>query len=333
MGENAVREMSSGVRPNTDDRPVYQFNAGEQSGLEGILALLDRYRQRENIFLRAVDTLAAPALSDSFEVRFQAEHFLLTRDYPEAEKVLPEACNISRYAQEYREEPDYLVRSAQANPGSYFVQLRAAVALAGHGEYSRAREIFLHMLRMDPDEPSLYMNMGNLFLRSGRPDSAAIFYQSAIDKGRRDSQLLARLGEALLKADQPEPALAALLEAVELDPKNEDALFHLGYAHSRTASPDKAILTYEGLVTLNPMLPNAFINLGYLYLGQRNESKARESFHRAVGLLPESFQGWYGLGTACLWQGDTAAAAGAFSRALELRPGDPEIGGILEGLR
>lgn len=334
MDEGAARRMSSAARPNTDDRPFHQPDAAAgRDGPERILAMLERYRERESVFLRGVDSTLAPALGDSLESRFQAEHYLLAGDYLPAREILPEECSTREYVEEYLREPEYLTQVAAANPASFHVQLRAAVALTGHGEYDRAREIFRRMAIRYPDEPSIYMNIGNLSLRAGEPDSAVAAYRAALVQGRRDSRLMGKLGEALLRADKTQEALVALLEAVELDPLNEDALFHLGYAHNRTGSPDKGIAAYETLVSLNPNLPNARVNLGYLYLGKKRDSKARETFRAAVNLLPDSFQGWYGLGVSCLRLEDLDCALEAFTKALELSPGDPEIEGILVRLR
>jgi len=329
MGEEAVRAMIAGTRPNTDDRPFYQLTTSEQAGSESILSLLDTHRQRENVFLRQVHPSMADALADSLERRFMAEHFILLRDYPSADKVLPGRCNVSQYLDEYMREPDYLAAAADSNPSCYYMQRRSATALAARGDYSRSARIFRRMTALDPSDPVLYYNLGNLLLESGQPDSAAAAYTEAVSRGRRDTDILGRLGKALLRAGKAGEALPVLDEAVSLDSSNTEAMFHLGYALNRNGRPEEAIKCYERLISRYPDYLNALINLGFLYLGRKIDSRAEAVLNHATELEPGNFQSWYGLGMARLRQGKNAEAAQALRKALELKPGDPELTGIL----
>ncbi|MCE5272114.1 fused MFS/spermidine synthase [bacterium] len=332
-GEDGVRRLIGSTRPNSDDRPYYQLSATEQGGAEDILTLLDRYRERENVFLRGVSVAEAPALTDSMEARFQAEHYILFRDYPNADRVLPGRCNVSHYLEEYRGEPDYLAAVADSNPECYYVQRRSASGLAARGDYLRAARIFGRMAGLDPADPVLRYNRGNLLLEAGQADSAITAYREALALGRRDSDILGRLGRAYLKAGQAEAALPVLDEAVSLDSSNVEALFHLGYALNRNGRQTEAIACYERLVARFPDYVNALINLGFLRLGQGDNIRAETVLSRASQLEPGNFQGWYGLGMARLRLGQNAAAATAFREALELRPGDTEVQGILEKMK
>lgn len=333
MGEDAVRAMIAGTRPNTDDRPFYQLSAGDQApGTESILEMLDKHRQRENIFLRQVHPSMAEALADSLEPRFSAEHFILLRDYPSADKILPGRCNVSQYLDEYMREPDYLAAAADSNPACYYMQRRSASALAARGDYVRSARLFRRMITLDPSDPVLYYNLGNLLLESGQADSAAAAYSEAVSRGRRDTDILGRMGKALLRAGQSEKALPVLDEAVRLDSSNTEALFHLGYALNRNGRQDEAVACYERLVARYPDYLNALINLGFLYLGRNNGSRAETVLGHAAELEPGNFQSWYGLGMARLRQGKNTGAAQALRKALELKPGDPELSGILTRL-
>lgn len=332
-GEDGVRRLIGETQPNSDDRPYYQISAAEQSGTEDILTLLDRYRERENVFLRGVSVAEAPALSDSMEARFQAEHYILFRDYPNAERVLPGRCNVSHYLEEYRSEPDYLAAVADSNPDCYYVQRRSAGGLAARGDYLRAARIFARMAGLDPADPVLRFNRGNLLLEAGLADSAIASYREAIALGRRDSDILGRLGRAYLVAGQPEAAQPVLDEAVSLDSSNVEALFHLGYALNRNGHQAEAVACYERLVARYPDYVNALINLGFLRLGQGDNTRAETVLSRASQLAPGNFQGWYGLGMARLRTGQNSAAAVAFREALKLRPGDTEVQGILDKLK
>jgi len=128
-------------------------------------------------------------------------------------------------------------RSALAvSPTHSFAQLRAditrlqvtdglvrrATESAAQGKVKDAISTYEKAVALSPDRASLYMEIGNLYLRQSDYPRAITYLQQAVDKEPQQTEVKSRLAEALFLNDNLEQAQGLYRELLEADPKNSD---------------------------------------------------------------------------------------------------------------
>ncbi|MFH1068974.1 MAG: fused MFS/spermidine synthase [Candidatus Glassbacteria bacterium] len=321
LGEETARRMSGSVRVSTDDLPLYQF-ATEVDPAAGILAMLGRNRERIAPYLTGLDSLQKLALADSLEPYFRSQAYLLQRNFPAGRKANPTSCKHAVYDQEYGREVDYNLAILHFDPDNYRIQTRVGIALAGHGEYQKAREVFTSMLAKNSGDGSIYTTLGNIDFKMGDYRQAAVHFRRALELGRKDTEVLINLGLSLCSTDNCQEGLGYLQEAARLDSASVDANFYLGLGYNALGRRDQEFRQYEKVLALDPDHVETLVNLGLIYLEKKDFSKAGGLFERAVSLDPSQALAWQGLGRALFLSSRFAEAAGAFRTALAKDPTD-----------
>jgi tetratricopeptide (TPR) repeat protein len=124
------------------------------------------------------------------------------------------------------------------------------------GEAECAREV-----RANPSDPQPHYNWGNLLLRGGRPQDAAIHYRLYLDARPNDQRAHNNLAIALATAGDFVGAEQEFAKAIELDPTYADAHCGLGTALFREAKYTEAAASYARALQLNPAMQRAQIGL------------------------------------------------------------------------
>ena len=332
MGEESVRKMTREARISTDNLPFYQLMYTEQAEPRAILAMLDKYRNRGFQFLNGLEEDQAQALKDSLETYYGSQGFLLRKDFSGALRQNPASCKVKKFYQWYQDEVAYIAAVADCDPENYYLQLRAAVSLAAHREYRKAREFFLRLVSLDPGDVSNFVNVGNIDFELGDYESSVSYYRKALEMGRKSADIAGRFGQALLLTGKKEEALGYLYQAVEMNQDNEAALVNLGYCYSQLGKSDQARGFFERAIKINPVNLAANINLGMIYLGEENTAQAEPLFRRAVEIAPGNYSAWMGLGITLFRTARYIEAREAFQKAVAARPGDRVAGEYLEKL-
>lgn len=113
------------------------------------------------------------------------------------------------------------VQQALPNPNPYQLSSDAQEAYAS-GEEARAERLYLGMARAAPNDPEIWLRLGNLYVRANKPDAAAEAYLHALALNRNDARIWYNLGLVRLRQ-----GWASLIEAHHLteesDPLHADA--------------------------------------------------------------------------------------------------------------
>lgn len=94
---------------------------------------------------------------------------------------------------------------------------RNALRAYESGEDAKAEALYLGLIRISPSDPESWLRLGNLYARSGKPDSAADAYQRGLLLAPNDARLWYNLG--VLRQRQ---TLAAYIQALELSKPGDD---------------------------------------------------------------------------------------------------------------
>lgn len=122
--------------------------------------------------------------------------------------------------------PDALV--AVASPGEDSQSLfEQALAAEDSQSLAEAAELYRRALLLDPADPVLHFNRGNVLFALARYDEAAGHYSRAVRLDAGFAEAWNNLGNALAQRESWHEAMSAFRRAIQLVPQYEDAQFNL----------------------------------------------------------------------------------------------------------
>jgi tetratricopeptide (TPR) repeat protein len=163
--------------------------------------------------------------------------------------------------------------------------------LSKRGLDDKAMVCFSEALRLKPDFPEAYFDIGETFMQQNKPGEATEYYNKAIQLKPDYSLAYAAMGSALLKQGQV----------------------------------DEAVKHYQKAIQLKPDYPPAtYVCLGSVYLKHGKVDEAIECFKKALQLKPDFPEAYYYLGAALDSKGELDEAIKCFKEALQLKPYYPQ---------
>lgn len=114
------------------------------------------------------------------------------------------------------------------NPTGLMVRIHEIQQLSNAGRTSEALDAYHAILQVEPRQPRVLYNLGNLCLRLKMWDEAIDSYTRSAEISGGDSRLFSNIGIAHAQAGRGEQALASLKRALEMNPADADA--HLNMA-------------------------------------------------------------------------------------------------------
>ena len=210
-----------------------------------------------------------------------------------------------------RQHPDFAF--GHANRGGLHFKL---------GQYQLAERHLRRARQLDPDNPVARRRLGELFLKTARPDSALAEIDVALRHYPTSATLHYLRGQALEASARSAPALAAFRRARQLDPGFAEAQYltaNLARRQDLPALADSALAAYRHLQDLGTQDPTF---------------RKRSKILRASVLdSPEDPLHHVQLARFFARHGYASEALRGFAHALELNPGDlrahNQIGRIL----
>jgi tetratricopeptide (TPR) repeat protein len=157
------------------------------------------------------------------------------------------------------------------------------------GSTEGAIEAFKKALQLDPKNPTVYTEVGNLYAGLGDLDKARENYQKAQEL--KSNYYNAYLLEALsYEEDNPEKTIEELKVVEEKFPSMTETKYQLGRIYKDQGKSDLAISYFIETLQLSPTHSNALYSLGLIYEEKGNFETALAAFERVAELNPENEQ-------------------------------------------
>ena len=212
-----------------------------------------------------------------------------------------------------------------ARPQHVDLMQRLGVVLAQLGWHAEGARLLSASLELNPDRPTVQLNLARALLALGRAqdalcccDRALALADSSADGHRLRAAALAALGRA-------DEALAHLGQAVRLAPADAGALVDLGaLLASRDRVPD-ALACFERAVELDVHQAPAHHNLAILAARMGDHERALGSFDRAVALEPHNAALHNNRGSSLKELGRLSEALQSYSTALAIEPANGQV--------
>jgi len=187
-------------------------------------------------------------------------------------------------------------RVPRDHPSFDAAELGRADALRKSGKTEAAIEVLQQLARSRPDNPAVYITLGDTLRGLERYEEASVAYDAAI-------------------ALYDEPQRAQWL-----------VFFARGITFERTDRWPQAEADFRRALHLNPGQPQVLNYLGYSFVEMgENLDEALEMIEQAVAGEPDSGYITDSLGWVLFRMGDFATAVGHLERAAELMPVDPIV--------
>lgn len=244
-----------------------------------------------------------------------------------------------------------LLQSGSAQPNDSQVQKHflAAQQDQQQGQLDAAAHEYQEVLRLQPELPEAYVNLGLVYyaqakfddsahalaeankLRTGmhgvnlwlgidyvklnRPVQGAALLREAIRVDPADKLAQSWLGTALWNAGQVDAALLQLRRAATKFPDDPDMIFALSEAYDKAAREQAEQLLKESQgTTLSDLI------YGAIYTEQHEWSMAEDHLHRAIERDPRSLDARLKLAEVYFEQGNLSAAQEQLNQAMVLAP-------------
>lgn len=196
------------------------------------------------------------------------------------------------------------------------------------GNYEKAIELFMKAVEEDPNEPTGYINIGNIFAslndaeqaepffqkaltldenagtafyglanlyyNQERFEEAAKLYEKAIKTGLDSADAYFMLGKSLEQAGNDRLALPYLQRAVELDQDDLEIMLSYGILLAKLELFKEAKLAFESILAVTPDHADAHYNMGVLYaVSTEDKASALSHLEQAYTAEPDHTQARY----------------------------------------
>jgi len=116
----------------------------------------------------------------------------------------------------------------QAKSTSYELKYLKARASLGANDLQTAEQQFAALVQINPNDPRIYLSLGNIAGKNGDLKRAILFYRKAISIDSQYAKAYLNLGVALGAMGKPKEAKNEFSKAIEINPRMADAYRNRG---------------------------------------------------------------------------------------------------------
>jgi len=145
---------------------------------------------------------------------------------------------------------------------------------------------FERALELEPNNPTLYTELGKFYFFEGENDKAKELFATAKELRPEYAEASVYLALSREVEDDIEGAIRIMEETISFYPYNIDAIFQLGRFYLNNNQIDEAITQLEWAVRIFPGHSNSLYSLGVAYQRKGNKEKAIEYFEKVLEINP-----------------------------------------------
>lgn len=270
MDESSVALYAGEAPINTDDKPIIEYTAPKNMYLNTTGSNWESMRGLRTNALALLPNLKGTPVGDRIQKDFEArENYLQGTVYSEqglwnkAMQAWEEAWNLSPANGSIQQG----LAGSYESAGEYFFT---------QNYYKEALEQYELSLKVMPDKPSVWVNLGDLSSAVGEPQRAILLYEKALKLDELNPFLMYKIARIYREQGNYTKSLEYLNRAIEIYPDYSLGYIDRGYVYSKQFEYDEAINDYNRALALKQARSKF---LGYLYRGWAyyNKGNLRQS--------------------------------------------------------
>ncbi len=170
-----------------------------------------------------------------------------------------------------------------------------SLALDGQQKFAEAVLSYKNALKLQPNTPDLWFNLGIAQTHTQQLDDAAGSYQKAIQLKPDFFEAYGNLGTVLQAQGKLIAAIESYKKGLKINPQDARAYFNLGTALRDNGALADAINSYQKAIALFPNYTDAHNNLGETWRDSGDMQAAVSSYQAALSLNPNHAQANYNM--------------------------------------
>jgi len=164
-------------------------------------------------------------------------------------------------------------------PEGAAAEFKAGQAALVKANFSEAEQKFLHVLKLDEENPLTLANLAMAQMEQGNYDDAEASLARALQNDDQDSYALSLMGTLRYRQNKYEEARDHLAKAVKLNPEDANAQHFLGAALNNLGQRKAAETALRKALQIKPGHAEAHHNLAVVYATQKPPFTALAKFH------------------------------------------------------
>jgi arylsulfatase A-like enzyme/tetratricopeptide (TPR) repeat protein len=193
-------------------------------------------------------------------------------------------------------------------------------------------ELLREALARDPQNPSLYYQLGGRLEKNGRYDEAFELYRTALSKGIESGRLHSRVADLLLRRGEKDAAIVEYEKAAQINPADLDSQNNLATAYLERGRVADAERVFKWILANDADYPAAQNGMGLVSIQKHDPNAARGYFEKAAELDPELVEVYMNLGLLYEMAGDRPRARSSFETFLA-KASSAQYGSIIPRVR
>ena len=223
-------------------------------------------------------------------------------------------------------------RVSPAGNQALMSQLHHAIAIADHGDESRALALTRDLLGQHPNfEPALKFQAAVLE-DLGNNSEAIASYQSALKLAPHDPELLFKVGLYQLQTGHNPEAIGLFTRALKYSPRDRDTLYYLSQAYHLNGDNDLALKAIRECLRSDPNNASVWQKYGELLCSSGNNQAALEWLLKAQHADPTLDRIDFDLATVSYRNMDLDHALQYSTHAAALKPNDLTVQALLAAI-
>ena len=225
---------------------------------------------------------------------------------------------FARYISEYI----YLYKSTSGSANSYYFE---GIELANQSKFNQASTALKKAIKLKPDNPTYYGELGNVLQKQKKLDQAKIVYKKAIELSPDWVDFYKSLGQILIEKNNLRAAILTYKQAVILNPQDDESYTLLGDALVEYGELDAAETAYNKAIKLQPSKGSYYRCLGDILQKKNNLDLAVVNYRKAIALAPNNGWLYTRLSLALAKQNKLEEATSTCKKATKLGYQDPNF--------
>jgi tetratricopeptide (TPR) repeat protein len=192
--------------------------------------------------------------------------------------------------------------------------------LQAQGRREEALACYEASLRLNPQQPMAYLNLGAVLQQQKRFKDAEDAYRGAL-RIKPDFALAAvQLGNALRAQGKTADAIASFRKAIEINPDNADIHYNFGLALQDCGRFEEAIASYRNALRLKPDRADIYVWLASAHQAKSDYPEAIANCQEALRLKPDYAEAHHGLAVSLIAMGRQDEAVLSYQQAVRFKP-------------